>query len=686
MGVASSLAASRHSERKAKASFWSCLPAPHQRIPALPMRLLILPAALAGVLAVTATASEQLMHQFCGDCHSDGSAEGGIAFDHLLESVGAPAAARGNTDDDPPREWIAAWKNLRAETMPPADHQPQPTAADRRALVAWIEQAVFQLTPDDPDPGRVVLRRLNRTEYVNSVSDLTGINIDVTGELPPDDTGHGFDTIGSVLSTSPLLVERYLALADMIGQQVLADLTATRAGKSVNASAPATLRMLLVEQPPPGGDAAATAALVATIERIGRRGFRRPLDDDTRSRLLAVARRTRDAGGSVDEAVVAALTAVLASPRFLFRDERADRNGSSTRRAEQLDEFSLASRLSYFLWSTMPDEELFELAAAERLRASLSQQIDRMIADPRCDAFGRNFVGQWLQIRDVMHMPFDLPAILKETDRAAAEKIFNADVRRAMQQETELLFLHLLRNNLPAADLLVGDQTFLNEPLARFYGIEGITGNDMRLVSLRDERHRHGLLTHGSVLAVTSNPSRTSPVKRGLFILENLLGTPPPPAPPDVPPLEATALQQDAKNLSMRALLARHRQEPLCHSCHARFDPLGLALEQYNAIGQWQTDGIEIETAGTLITGESFSDVRSLARRIAEDRRDDFYRCLTEKLLTYALGRGVEYYDAPAVDKIVRRCRDDGGLRTLVTAVLESVPFQMRRIAPHGDD
>ena len=264
----------------------------------------------------------------------------------------------------------------------------------------------------------------------------------------------------------------------------------------------------------------------------------------------------------------------------------------------------------------------------------------------------------------------------------AAARIFSPRVRLAMRRETELFFAHLLRENRPATDLLVARETFLNGSLARFYGIPDVEGPDMRLVSLDPDSHRGGLLTHGSLLAVTSNPTRTSPVKRGLFILDNLLGTPPPPPPPDVPPLEAAAPSTEGEP-SMRELMERHRHDALCASCHARMDPLGLALERYNAIGQWRSDADDaIDTRGRLITGESFADARELAEVIAGPRRHDLQRCLAEKLLTYALGRGLEYFDGPAVDRMIEQLNHEGGgLRTLVQGVCESVPFRMQRPA-----
>jgi len=255
-------------------------------------------------------------------------------------------------------------------------------------------------------------------------------------------------------------------------------------------------------------------------------------------------------------------------------------------------------------------------------------------------------------------------------------------VRKAMRLETEMLFAHILKDNRSALELLTANYTFLNSTLARFYGIDGVDGYDMRKVAIPSGSIRGGILTHGSILLVTSNPTRTSPVKRGLFVLENILGTPAPPAPPDVPELREVVQNNPDRNLTMREAMVIHRKAPLCASCHERFDPIGLAMENFNALGLLRTEqyGAPIDTSGTLATGEKFSDVEDLARILATDRRADFYRCLTEKLLTYALGRGMEYYDTPTIDRIVAELdRTDGKMRSLIHLIVESVPFQKRR-------
>lgn len=594
----------------------------------------------------------------CGECHLDGADEGGVVLDGILDPAVLPAApdAAGHS------KWLAVWKNLRAGTMPPTAAA-QPSEEERRRLSAWVVRDRLGVDPTRPDPGHVVLRRLNRVEYANTVRDLIGIDIDVIDDLPADDTGYGFDTIGAVLSVSPLLLEKYVDLAHRVADRV------------------AETRGSILHRP--GDD------LRRSIERLAIRGFRRPADAATVDRLLAIARAAAgDAStigdGSSEKGLAAVLTAVLASPRFLFRlEEDAAPGPDDPPDAVRIDEYALASRLSYLLWSSMPDDELFSLAAAGRLREELPAQLRRMIQDRRSDAFVANFVGQWLQTRDVQAVPVSLKRIVKVADEKEEKKqqeAFDDLIRPAMRAETEMLFAHLLRTDRPATDLIVGRSTFLNAALAEFYGVEGVEGTQMRLVELPPDSRRGGLLTHGSFLVVTSTPSRTSPVKRGLFILENLLGAPPPPAPPDVPSLEAAAKRKNEK-ASVRDLLARHRSDAVCASCHDRMDPLGLVLEGYNALGQWRGEerGGANDFAGRLATGEPFRDARDLAETIAEQRRRDFHRCLAEKLLTYALGRGTEYFDEPAIERIVTRLEKDGRLAVLVEEVVGSVPFQMRR-------
>ncbi len=612
----------------------------------------------------------KLFQNFCFDCHGDGASEGGLDLESILTQ---PAAARHHS------QWLAVWKNLRAQTMPPADAE-LPEPSDRAAAVTWIERHVFQLDPAHPDPGNVTMRRLNRYEYENTIFDLLGIRFHANEAFPADDTGYGFDTIGAALSISPVLTEKYLQAAEQIVEQLLADRDSD------------AFRRIFFEGSPSddatGNDATQrTAHARRVLERFASRAFRRPVDPPTLDRLVELQRECLSQSeddmkdprwvNSMDQA----LTAILVSPRFLFRAELQP-DPDDRAHIVDLDGYALASRLSYFLWSSLPDERLWKLAGAGRLRAQLDAEVERMLSDPKSDRFIKAFVGQWLQTRDVTGLHIDARRVLGLRSLEQAQRIFNPRVRRAMQQETELLFAAVLRKNRPATELLTADYTFLNQPLANFYGIPDVRGKTMRRVQLDPARdHRRGILTHGSVLVITSNPTRTSPVKRGLFILENLLATPPPPPPPGVPPLAAAAKGQKG-HLSNREILALHRENPLCASCHDRMDPLGLALENYNAIGRWRTEekGQPIDSSGELLTGEKFSSVLELAQILAEQRKTDFCRCLAEKMLTYALGRGVEYYDAPAVEAILKRMdQREGQLKQLVLGIVHSAPFQKRR-------
>ena len=636
-----------------------------------------------------------VLREACANCHTEGGSEGGLDLDALLAAL---ARGRPVPDSAEHHAWEAVWRNVRAGTMPPAD-EPQPSTDERAGLVRFVQDDVFGLNPAQPAPGHVVLRRLNRGEYGRTVRDLVGVSFAVADTFPADDTGYGFDTIGAVLSVSPLLMEKYLEAARDIARQAVAPAQAAKPDSQGRLTYPAEISAVFFEGPPPDDPAQHAPALERLLGRLAWRAFRRPVDDATLGGLL---RLTRTAAGMptaddtpagarrrFEDAVEIGITALLGAPRFIYRIETAEPTAALAPAGggEPIDEFALASRLSYFLWGTMPDEALFDLASSGALRARLDETVDRMIDDPRCDEFVSAFTGQWLQIRDVESVAFDARRILGIKDSTEASKIFSSDVRRAMRRETELLFAYVLREGLPATDLLVAPYTFLNRPLAVFYGLESLIdgetdGTTMRRVVLPTDSRRGGLLTHGSVLAITSNPTRTSPVKRGLFVLENLLGTPAPPAPPDVPALEqaAAAARKDA---TMRELMAMHREAPLCASCHARMDPLGLALEAYDALGRYRDSdgGQPIETAGRLITGEAFADVPELAARIAGERRADFHRCLAEKMLTFAIGRGMEYFDAPTVDRIVRRLADDGSLRGLVHEVVRSVPFQRMRPA-----
>jgi len=794
---------------------------------------------------------EPVLVDFCYACHGDGMKKGNVAFDGF-------ASDDARTHDR--AFWHGVLKNVRAGIMPPAG-KPRPSAAQVRALEDWIKRAVFRIDPNDPDPGRVTLRRLNRVEYRNTVRDLMGIDYRTDEEFPADDTGYGFDTIGDVLSVSPLLLEKYLDAAEAVVRQAVPTVSAAvpsatfggadfrgpdgnamkmsfyqpaTVSRAFQAATPGTYRLavelsvrggfvhdpgrckvvfkagdrelfarefawengktylyeftetwkpgdrrlsfrlepltksedkvssidlrvdsVVIDGPlerehwtrpknfdrfffkdDPGTMPERRAYAREVLARFALKAYRRPPDGRTLDRLAALAERVyAQPGKSVEQGLAEAMVAVLASPRFLFRVEEVEPD-DRVKAFPRVDEYALASRLSYFLWSTMPDDELSALAGRGELRKNLTAQVTRMTADPRSKMLVRNFVGQWLQARDLDGIAIDAREVLardageekdlkreqdefraflaqrdadrrkgptptltkaqaqeaRQKTRARFKRIFgdpknqlDAPLRQAMLSETELFVGSVVHEDRKIVELLDSDYTFLNERLARHYGIPGVSGDAMRRVTLPEGSPRGGLLTQGTVLVVTSNPTRTSPVKRGLFVLDNLLGTPPPPPPADIPQLEDAEKGFQGREPSLREVMAIHREKPLCNSCHSRMDPLGLALENFNALGMWRDSERKqpLDTAGKLITGEPFAGIRDLKRVLKGEHRTDFYRCLTEKLLTYALGRGLEDSDVESVDRIVNRLETgDGRFSTLLTGVIESAPFQKRRNVP----
>ena len=420
------------------------------------------------------------------------------------------------------------------------------------------------------------------------------------------------------------------------------------------------------------------------LKNFALKAYRRPIEEGRLKQLVALARQMYvQPGKSFEEGVGRAMMAVLGSPRFLFRVEEPVA-GAAAEPFPLIDEYALASRLSYFLWSTMPDEELFGLAKSGELRAQLRPQVARMLADTKAQAFVRNFTGQWLQARDIETVPINMRVVMGANAPRNREgrTEFDGPFRRLMRSETEMFFEHLIREDRSVLELVDSDYAFLNEKLATHYGVPGVTGENMRLVTLPADSPRGGILTQGTVLAVTSNPTRTSPVKRGLFILDNILGTPAPPPPPNVPDLEEAKKDFKGREPKLSEMLALHRADKICSSCHQRMDPLGLALENFNALGAWRdTEANQpIDPAGQLITGEKFASVRELKRVLAQDRKLDVFRCVTEKLLTYALGRGLEYYDVHMIDDITTQLTRDGGkMSVLIRGVVESPAFQKQR-------
>jgi hypothetical protein len=411
------------------------------------------------------------------------------------------------------------------------------------------------------------------------------------------------------------------------------------------------------------------------LATLARRAYRRPVGDDDVAPLLEFYRVGHGDEGSFDGGIQLALKALLVSPEFLFRVQR-DPAGAAPGSLYRIGDVELASRLSFFLWSSIPDDEL--LAAAERgtlsKPAELERQVRRMIADPRADAFVANFAGQWLYLRN-LEAVIPVQSIFPN---------FDDTLREGLRRETELFFASVLREDRSVLELLDADYTFVNERVARHYGIPNVKGSHFRRVELPEGSPRRGLLGHGSVLAVTSRADRTSPVVRGQWILENLLGAEPPPPPADVPPLEATSTTDGrGEVLSLRERLMQHRANPTCSSCHLAMDSLGFALEGFDAVGRWRAIdelGEPIDASGVLPDGSAFTGFDEF--RASLKASELFRTVLAEKLLTYALGRGIEAYDMPAVRAIVRDAADaDQRFSQFILGVVNSTPFQMRRTA-----
>ncbi len=731
-----------------------------------------------------------ILREACFDCHGPQEANEGIAL-HKYPDVQSVTADR--------QVWERILRALRFGKMPPQG-SPALSQEKRKLLVDWIRPVVTEINCDLPRPlTPVTIRRLNRSEYDNTIRDLLGLDIHPARDFPSDDVGEGFDNIGDVLSLPPLLFEKYLdaaeaiasaaivivdpasvprqrrakkrlkfdgatmlnkagiysmwsaasvagtfqfqregkfelrvvAGADQAGPEVakmelaldgkpvgVVDVKASRrqptpvglitvvkagshrlSARFINdyyrpddpdpknrdrnvyvtrlevngpldvpdAKIPAVQKQLVKAKPDSVADAVELAQ--GSLRPLMRRAFRRPVTDAEVAALAGFVQLAMKRGESYERGMQVALSAMLVSPHFLFRVEPG--GGEDVQGGERrLSDAQLACRLSYFLWSSMPDAELFALADANKLNfpEELDRQVRRMLLDPKAQALAENFAGQWLNLRNLDDIKPDPQQF----------KSFSDELRSDMKRETFTFFNAVVAEDRSLLDFLNADFSFVNERLARHYGIEGVVGDEFRRISLQSV-NRAGILTQASILTLTSNPTRTSPVKRGKWIMENILGTPPPDPPADIPDLAVT--QKVAPELPLRKQLEIHRQDASCAVCHREMDTLGLGFENFDAIGRWRIKSGDqpIDPSGVLPDGKKFESPLELVA-ILRSRGDGFVRALAEKMLVYALGRGLTFYDRCAIDKIVDSVvEQDYRFSVLVTEIVKSEPFRMVR-------
>jgi hypothetical protein len=621
-----------------------------------------------------------LLTTYCVSCQSGLDAPAGIALNFTDEEAARHVAT---TEDD---FWSRVATNVAMGQMPPAYAPRKPTDAERALLLDWINNNV--LTANGmPDPGPFIVRRLNNREFANTVRDLLYLppDYDVASDFPADERGDGFDNNAATLTISPLLIENYLAAAERATEAALAlsepDLEIvgdpnavigqpTRRAEGQPLSVRDTLTSRLMLNAPSEGvlsDYANRLEVVrVNMETFAPRAFRRPVTSEEIDGLMEFAALEFAHSGfqrSKDPGLALAIRGTLLSPEFLFRLER-DPDPDGTGKVFELTEYQLASRLSYFLWSTMPDDELFIAAREGTLRANLDVHVRRMLQDPKAIALTTDFLGQWLEIRGLEEVP-NVPAPLLA----------------AMKGETEHFFDYLVRQDRSIMEFLDADFTFVNESLARLYGIPGVTGDEFRRVEV-DRSRRGGIFTQASFLTLTSKPLgeslRTSPVVRGKWILENIFNQTIPPPPPNVPELEID--QNRELKGTVRQIFEQHREDPTCAGCHARMDPYGFALENYDGLGAWreQDNGVDVDASGE-INGRTFTTPLEF-RAILAERQDDFRIALVRKMLSYVLGRGVQGSDRGTVAEIAAAVQADRDrFSSLILHIAQSYPFQHSR-------
>ena len=586
----------------------------------------------------------------CGDCHNDDNASGELNLEALIKAT--PLVINR-------QRWLNVIQQIKVRSMPPPDEGEMPEA-DRITTAAWITRYLEEFDYGSVHRvGHEPARRLTREEYNNTIRDLIGIDLRPADQFPADlSASSGFKNSANSLFFQPLTLERFISAAEQVTSQAFPIDSLTQANQLKLSHAWNELLQ----------DDANLSNPLAVIERFTSRAFRRPATQQEITDLGSLYQRMRQSGHSPYHSIREVIEVILISPHFLFRNETVEGR-------KKVTQFEMANRLSYFLWSSMPDTELFAAAQRGDLldQGKLITQVDRMLDDPKAITLGTVFASQWLgtdQLDRVRPDPIDNPWA---TDGLVS----------AMTQETALLFHSLVRDNLPVDRLVDSNYTFMNQELAAHYGIEGVLGDEMRKVSLRNTQ-RSGLLAHGSVLAVTSFPGRVSPVMRGNWILTELLGTPPPPPPPNVSEFDESIAERG--RLSQRQKLELHRNNPNCYSCHSQIDPLGFTLSRFDWFGRYRSGrAMGEETKGRLPDGREIDGLEGLIQAILEDRVTDLSRQTIKKLFSFALGRQLEYYDEATLRELMIDFeQDERRLRKLVHHIVQTDTFQMNETKEMG--
>jgi hypothetical protein len=608
-----------------------------------------------------------VIQKHCSACHNEVDKKAGLNLADVYFAIGV--TRQGETFQNVVRE-------VETGNMPPAG-KPRLSAEEMDQLLTGIRTLLGNALAQ-PDPGQSIMRRLSHREYRYTMLDLMGVDFDAQYYFPSEGSGgEGFDNQGRVLFITPLTMERYYEAADSILRQVRKDpvLWTKLVPETYHPGLGQRLSfwwnkvVRKQEIMPEAGIAVANRQLYA----FATRAYRRFLSEGEKAQLTGFFTRVyRDQWKEeegFERALIETMKSILVSPNFLYRYEA----NLPLEKPYQLSNFELATRLSYLLWSSMPDETLINVAYREDLHDPkiLTRETRRMMADPKFMRFAESFAGQWLEVEQVLKAP--------KTDLEKFPEL-TVSLREAMYQEAVQYFYYVFTQSRNLLELIDSDYTFLNEDLARHYGIEGVKGKQMQPVLLTDRR-RGGILGMGAVLTATSLPLRTSPVLRGKWVLEQVLGTPPPPPPPDVPELEA-AKGKVKNELDLRALLAQHRAPSSCSGCHQKMDPIGLGLENFDAIGRWRDSyggNTKVDAAGVLVSGQAFEGPGELKQILCEDR-EKFARNISRKLISFALGRGVDFKDSPTLDQLTQNLLDNEfDSQHFMLTLVNSFPFRYKR-------